>query len=204
MSNTKNSEFESAQLLAALVAKDYARDFFRLLVMYRDISASEAAARLSLHVKTAQDFLEGLARSGILDKHEAAEKKRPYFRYTLKETTIRITVDLDTLYDANQTTQHKNWLIRERKDSGALFKEGRGDRIAAVHVYEGKGRTRSERRLGLTESQGRFLYYLPFPTEAALSVTDICLKAEIPSQSLPEILDLIQILSGHGVLEIEN
>ena len=204
MSNSKKPDFAAAQQLAALVAKEYARDFFRLLVMYQDISASEGAARLSLHVKTAQDFLEGLFRSGILDRHAAAEKKRPYYRYALKERSIRISIDLDSLYDPGPQSQRKNWLIRERKDSGALFKEGRGDRIASVHVYEGSGRTRTERRLGLTESQGRFLFYLPFPTETPLSVADICRKANIPDSSLPEIWDLIQMLDTHGVLKIDS
>lgn len=197
-------DFESAQHLAALVAKDYAREFLRLLVVYHDISASEAAARLGIHVKTAQDFLEGLEQAGVLSKHEAAEKKRPYFRYTLEEPLIRINIDLKALYDAGLESRDQRRRIRERKDSGALFKEGRGGRITAVHVYEGEGRARVERRLGLTETQGRFLYYLPFPTEDPQRVTGICRKAKIPTDSLPEILDLVRVLVKHGVLEIAD
>jgi DNA-binding IclR family transcriptional regulator len=190
--------------MAALVAKEYAREFFRLLVMYRDISASEAAARLGLHVKTAQDFLEGLEQAGILAKHEAAEKKRPYFRYSLKKSSLRIELDLKMLYDGDQAATEKHRRIREKKGSGALFKEGRGERITAVHVYEGVGRSRVERRLGMTEPQGRFLYYLPFPTEDPQSVAEICRKAGVPPESLPEILDIVQILASYGVLDISE
>ncbi len=61
-------DFRTAAVLGSLLAKDYAEDIFELLVNYRAISASEVAARLDLHIKTAQDFLEGLASLGILSK----------------------------------------------------------------------------------------------------------------------------------------
>jgi len=204
MNGNKTSDFESAQRLAALLAKEYARDFFRLLVMYRDISASEAAARLSLHVKTAQDFLEGLEAAGIVSKHEAAEKKRPYFRFSLKERKVNVSVDLDSLYDSGHESERRNWRIRERRDSGALFKEGRDNRISAVNVYEGKGRSRVERRLSLTGCQGRFLFHLPFPTEDFLSVSEIATKAGVSQECLAEIVDLIDMLQAHGVIVVEK
>ncbi len=204
MNRQKTSDFESAQRLAALLAKEYARDFFRLLVMYRDISASEAAARLSLHVKTAQDFLEGLEDAGIVGKREAAEKKRPYFRFSLKERKVNFSIDLDSLYDSGHESARWNWRIRERRDSGALFKEGRNNRISAVHVYEGKGRSRVERRLSLTECQGCFLFHLPFPTEDFLSVSEIATKAGVLQDCLPEIVDLIDLLQAHAVIVVEK
>ena len=54
-------DFAAARRLGACLSRDYADEFFRLLVNYRDISASEAASRLGLHIRTAQDFLEALA-----------------------------------------------------------------------------------------------------------------------------------------------
>jgi hypothetical protein len=59
-------EFQEASKLSSFLAKDYAEAFFRLLVNYQDISASEAASRLNLHIRTAQDFLEGLTNLGNL------------------------------------------------------------------------------------------------------------------------------------------
>ena len=53
-------DFKTAAALGALLSKDYAENFFKLLVNYQDISASEAASRLNLHIRTAQDFLESL------------------------------------------------------------------------------------------------------------------------------------------------
>jgi predicted transcriptional regulator len=202
--NPKNDDFESARRLAALVSKEYARDLFRLLVMYKDISASEAAARIGLHVKTAQDFLEGLEEAGVVSKREAEEKKRPYFRYSLERTTIHIALDLDALFETAPHAVDLKRRVRERRDSGALFKEGRGEIISAVHVYEGQGRSRKERRLGLTERQGRFLFHLPFPTEPFQPIEDIGRRAGIGEDDWPEILDLLDSLIESEVIEVET
>lgn len=201
MEKNESSSFEFQRRLASLLAKEYAENFLTLLVMYRDISASEAASRLDLHIKTAQDFLEGLAEAGILTKREAAEGKRPYFRYALKETAIHLTFHLETLYNPKLHSPAAGWKIKERKHSGALFKEGRSDTISSVHVFKGSGRSRHEKRYSLTERQGKFLFHLPFPTEEPLSVSDIMDRAGLEQHSLPEILDLVDILTSHGVIE---
>src|SRR5512136_2181269 len=87
-------DFRTAARYASLLSKDYAEDVFALLVNYQAISASEVAARLNLHIKTAQDFLESLAQLGILSKEEVFEKKRPYYRYALRQGRILIDIDL--------------------------------------------------------------------------------------------------------------
>lgn len=195
------ASFERGRKLAGFLAKDYAKDFLTLLVMYRDISASEAASRLNIHIKTAQDFLEGLEEAGILGRREAAEGKRPYFRYSLREKNIQISFDLGGLYDSRSQAAASSWKIKERKNSGALFKEGRGERISAVHVFEGSGRSREERRYSLTECQGRFLFNLPFPTEPPSRVADIMRKAGLEDDCLPEVIDLVGILLERKVIE---
>jgi transposase len=201
MKSDDSPPFERSRRLASLMAKEYARDFLTLLVIYRDISASEAAARLNIHIKTAQDFLEGLETAGVLAKQEVAEGKRPYFRFTLKEQTIHITFELGDLYDKESRFSDTDWKIKERKNSGALFKEGRGERISAVHVFTGSGRSRRERRYSLTDRQGRFLFHLPFPTEPPSPVKEIMDKAGLDDDCQPEILDLVDILQTHDVIE---
>jgi len=201
MKNKRISLFEESRRLASLMAKDYAQDFLKLLVIYKDISASEAAARLGLHIKTAQDFLEGLEKAGILGKREAAEGKRPYFRYFLKGRKVNIHFDLDELYDPEACTFRLAWKIRERKNSGALFKEGRGENISAVDVFHGKGRSRKQRRYNVTECQGRFLFHLPFPTEEPRTFEEISRRAGIRDDCLHEVMDIVEVLISCGVIE---
>ena len=194
--------FKTASQLGSLISKDYAENFFKLLVIYQDISASEAASRLNLHISTAQDFLEGLNSQGIVSKKEVLEKKRPYFRYSLKKKTVTITIDFVALYDKQDHQDRLKWKIREKKNSGAIFKKfSKSDFISAVHFFTGKGRTRIEKKINLTRNQGNFLLYLPFPTEPFLSVADIIKKAKIEESNIPEVLDIIDALLNHKIIE---
>lgn len=194
-------DFETAAKYASLLSRDYAEDIFELLVNYQAISASEVATRLNLHIKTAQDFLEGLAGLGIVSKEEALEKKRPYYRYALKQT--RILVDIDLLQVRREPSRNSlSMRIRERENAGARFSLARNDDyITSVTIWTGNGREREERRVKLTGPQGRFLYHLPFPKAEPLSVASIMQKAGIEERLAPEILDLIQLLKRYEVIE---
>jgi len=196
------TDFQTAAQLGALLSKDYARDLLALLVTYRDISASEAASRLNLHIRTAQDYLDGLAALGIVSKEEVRENKRPYFRYSLQQEHIVMDLDLASLAQqppAGALTMR----VRERGSSGARFATGRGDHyIHHVAVWTGEGRERAEKRISLTAPQGRFLYHLPFPTAEPLSVAEIMKKAGVEEGLAPEILDVVALLQQHGVIEV--
>jgi hypothetical protein len=194
-------DFQTAARLGSLLAKDYAEDVFDLLVNYRAISASEVAARLDLHIKTAQDFLEGLTELGILSKEEVFEKKRPYFRYVLEQE--RIAFDLDLMQVKRlPSADNLSLRIRERENAGARFSVARSDDyITSVTIWTGDGRERQERRIKLTAPQGKFLYHLPFPRAEALTVAEIMRKAGVEEALAPEVLDLVQLLDKYAVLE---
>jgi len=194
-------DFPTAAKLGSLLAKDYAADIFELLVNYRAISASEVAARLNLHIQTAQDFLEGLAGLGILSKEEVLEKKRPYYRYILQQE--RITFDLDLMQVKRlPTAANLSLCIRERQNAGARFSVARSDDyITSVAIWSGEGRERQERKIKLTTPQGRFLFHLPFPKAEALTIAEIMRKAGVEAELAPEILDLIQLLDKYAVIE---
>jgi len=196
------NEFCNISRLCRLIAKDYAESFFKLLVTYTDISASEAASRLNIHIKTAQDFLEGLEGFGICTKKEVLERKRPYFRYTLKQRELNIHFNLCSMLKSQKASNNIKWRIRERKNSGTVFKTTRGgNRISFVHFFIGDGRARVERRLSLTEPQGCFLYHLPFPTEPFSSVEEIIAKAKINKSAIAEVLDIVEVLVNHGIIQ---
>jgi len=194
--------FKEAAKLGNYLAKDYAEDFFALLVNYQDISASEAASRLGLHIRTAQDFLEAMSSLDILDKQEVYEKKRPYFRYTLK--TDRISMDIDlTQIQQEQTPEDLTRQIRERSNSGANFSLARGGEVIShVSLWTGNGRDRKERKISLTRPQGLFLYHLPFPNAEALTVAEIVRKAGVDEDVIPEILDIVNVLEKYEVIEV--
>lgn len=194
-------DFRTAAKYASMLSKDYAEEVFALLVNYQAISASEVATRLDLHIKTAQDFLESLTELDVLTKEEVLEKKRPYYRYILKQT--RIIIDID-LIQAKHEPDHSSLSqpLRERENAGARFAVARSDDyITSVAIWTGEGRERQERKIKLTTPQGKFLYHLPFPKTAPLSIADIMQKAGVDEQLAPEILDLVQMLEKYKVIE---
>ena len=194
-------DFHTAAKYASLLSKDYAEDIFRLLVNYQAISSSEVATRLNLHIKTAQDFLESLEQLGILSKEEILEKKRPYFRYILKQT--RLVIDIDLMQVKREPSQNSlTSYIREKENAGARFSVARNDDyITSVTIWTGNGRERDERKIKLTTPQGRFLYHLPFPKAEPLTVEEIMQKAGIDQNLAPEIIDLVQLLEKYNVIE---
>jgi predicted transcriptional regulator len=194
-------DFRTAAKYASLLSKDYAEDIFRLLVNYQAISASEVATRLNLHIKTAQDFLESLEQLGVLSREEVFEKKRPYYRYALAQTRLVIDIDLMQV-KREQSDDSLSSRIRERENAGARFSVARNDDyITSVTIWTGEGRSREERKVKLTTPQGRFLYHLPFPKADPLTVDVIMHKAGVDESLAPEILDLVQLLETHHVIE---
>lgn len=195
--------FKEAAKLGSCLSKDYAEDLFRLLARYESISASEAASRLELHIKTAQDILEDLYSLKILDREEVYEGKRPYFRYRIIINEILIKIDLNELIIDDEAADSRLRIrIRERKNAGARFTTSRSnDYISNVVIWNGEGRSRTERKINLSIPQGRFLFHLPFPTAEPLSVSAIIEKARIDTANIPEIIDIVQVLIDFNVIE---
>jgi predicted transcriptional regulator len=195
-------DFKKAAILGSCLSKDYAESLFKLLVTYQSISASEAASRLNLHIKTVQDFLEALAEVDILEKEEAVEKKRPYYRYSLKTRRITMDLDLSHLFEATQPQGALSMKIREQKDAGARFSVSRDNQyISNVYIWTGQGRDRKERKINLSMPQGKFLFYLPFPSAKPETVQEIMKKAGVEEQHAGEVLDIVQELMEQGVIE---
>lgn len=199
-------DFKTVQKISNLLAKPFARDILKLLVNYQDLSASEVATRLDLHIKTAQDFLEELTSLEITSRHEVYERKRPYFRYEIQKFQFSIEVDLSTL--AEKTSQSDKRLamkIRERKNTQAVFTVARsGDYLSAVTVFQGEGRDKKERRISLTRAQGQFMYYLPFPTAKPLTIKEIFKQSGVKQNYQREILDIVELLIEYDVIESET
>jgi hypothetical protein len=196
-------DFKEAAKLGSCLSKDYAEDLFRLLATYESISASEAASRVNIHIKTTQDFLEDLYGLGILGREEVYEGKRPYFRYRLKVKQLSFEVDLEPFSrDEPVTDTRLKQKIREKKNTGARFTTSRSnDYISNVVIWAGEGRSRTERKINLSMPQGKFLFHLPFPTADFLKVKDIMTKAGIDDANTREIIDIVIVMIEFGVIE---
>lgn len=189
--------------ITSLISKDYSAEIFRILVNYKDISASEVASRLNLHIKTAQDFLEGLFSSSVIDRYEVTDRKK-YFRYILKDKEVKININLDDCFsDRRNIKEFLDRKLRERKDSGAVFKiAGTNDYLSTISIFSGNGRNKLEWKISLTENQGRFLYNLPFPSAGPLTVQEIMDKADVTHIYRGEIFDIIDVLESNSIIDV--
>ena len=76
--------------------------------------------------------------------------------------------------------------------------------ISSVSLFIGEGRQRKVRKFNLTILQGKFLYYLPFPSAAAKSVQEIMKEAKIDETRAAEIIDIVDVLIERKVIEVEK
>ena len=65
-------------------------------------------------------------------------------------------------------------------------------------------RDRKERKISLTRPQGLFLYHLPFPNAQALTIAEIIQKSGVDDDVIPEILDIVDLLEKHDVIEVTS
>ena len=185
--------------LSTFFSRKFAQDLIVLLVQYKDLSASEAASRLGLHIRTVQDWLEGMAQLGILRSDKVSEGKRPYNRYSLREPVLNIDIDLSNIplpeFD-------ENIAIREKKGAEAQFTtSARGKAISSISTVSGEGRSKAVRKWIMNPRQGSFLYYLPFPTAPPKSIREIMRQAGLSEHYLGEMIDTVRFLFELEVIE---
>ena len=199
------SDFEKLKLLGSYISKEYSKELLRLLYLYKDISASEAASRVGMHIKTVQEFFDALSEVELLDKKEVYESKRPYFRYTLKTNYIKVKFNISSLVPEEEHGGEADIFIRERKNANVRFTTARNKLFfSGVSVWTGKGRDTNEKKVSLTIPQGKFLFNLPFPNADFLSVLEIMRKAEVSEEHKAEILDIVNLLIENRVIETRD
>jgi len=197
-----SEKFDKLALFGSYIAKNYARDILQVLYTYQDVSASEAASRVGLHINTVQEFLEGMNQLDIVSREEVSEKKRPYFRYKLVSNVLNLKLDLKELFESDGEEDTTSMKIREKKNSFATFNRAKSNLFfSSVMILTGEGRDRKEKRINLTNAQGVFLYNLPFPDGQFKSIIEILKNSEIESENLPEIIDIVNLLIEYRVIE---
>jgi hypothetical protein len=196
------TDFEKVKLFGAFVSKEYSKELLRLLYLYKDISASEAASRVGIHIKTVQEFFDALYEVGVIEKREVYESKRPYFRYSFNSDKIDISLNVKELISDQNDIEKFELFIREKKNANVRFTTARNKLFfSSVSVWIGKGRDTNEKKVSLTIPQGKFLFNLPFPNADFLSISEIMRKAEASDEHKSEILDIVNLLIENKVIE---
>jgi hypothetical protein len=149
--------------------------------------------------------MEAMFELGFLDREEVYEKKRPYYRYSVRMSKIIMELDLTQLLPKENPDNRTRLKIREKKNAGVRFTTSRDNQyISNVTIWTGRGRDRAERRINLSIPQGKFLFHLPFPSAEFQSIDKIIRKAEVDPSSISEILDIVDALIELEVIESDH
>jgi predicted transcriptional regulator len=196
------TDFDKIAAFGSYIAKNYAQEILKVLYRYKDVSSSEAASRLGLHINTVQEFFEAMYQAGIVTREEVYEKKRPYYRYTLATQTIKIQINLSELFADDNMSDVTHRMIRERANSAATFNRAKNNPyFSSVVILRGTGRERKQKKINLTSAQGIFLYNLPFPDGQFTTIADIMHTAQIDRELVAEIMDIVNLLIEYGIIE---
>jgi hypothetical protein len=108
------------------------------------------------------------------------------------------------LYKIKNKNLESNTCENYLKIFSVFMASDNNDFIFNVSILIGEGRNKQIRTISLTVTQGKFLYRLPFPTAAPMSVRDILKKAGIDESHCAEVLDIVEVLKEYKVIDVEK
>src|SRR5207245_11545294 len=93
---------------------------------------------------------------------------------------------------------------RERPDrTAALEADERAEVVRRVGFVKTVRRRTTAQVMELTEAEGRFLWHLPFASEQAASVAEVCRRAKIENPiHVSKLLDFVKEMESRGVVEV--
>ncbi|MCK4614281.1 MAG: helix-turn-helix transcriptional regulator, partial [Thermoplasmata archaeon] len=183
----------------------------RILVhLFREpnTTASETAASLGIHIATAQKYLEGLERAGVVESRERPSKPRTAKEYHLLDTKISIEFDIEKM--AAEAEREKRppdlseIMIREKSRSDVAYEwDDAGKRITAVMFFRKGLRRRMERKVILSKEEGRFLWHVPFQSEEFRSAGEVMEMAGLGMDG-GKAMKIIGRFEKLGIVMVEN
>ena len=205
--NFKNIEIISDKIkrLSNLIGKEYTGKILNILFQNPYKSASEVAKILNIHIATAQSYLEELEKFNIISFRTHKVGTRPYKEYFPIKSQIKIEIDLNKASEINIKNRQyfEKRLIREKKDLNVLYDIKQNEsKIIKVYIHDDSERKRIKYSLDLNDIEGKFMWFIPFPSENPCSILDICKKAEINEYNLKHIKDFVEKLYDHNLIDI--
>ena len=189
----------------AVLAREYSFEVLRELHHRGWSGAAEIARELGIHVATAMRKLAELEALGLLEKRDRAASR--VVEYRLASPRIEIVVDFD---EQARAVSQDAWgragtvLVKERPNRNVVAEtDEEGKRVRRL-VFTTRGRWRAAGRvLDLTDLEGRFLWHVPFGSEEARPVADVCRAAGIEGAvDVARVLEFVEEMERLGIVEV--
>ncbi len=187
------------------LAREYSIELLRELHARGWSSASELAREMGIHVATAMRKLAELESLGLLEKRPRSDAD--VTEYRLARPRIDIVLDFDAEAKA---TSRDAWreaeriLVKEHPNRKVLLEsDDQARRVRRILFLTVLRRRTEARAMQLAEAEGAFLWHLPFASEPARSVADVCRKGGIQSAlQVSRILAFVAEMERLGVVDV--
>ena len=174
-------------------------------------TASEAALGLSIHISTAQSYLESLKNKNLIRSRVRPNRAR-LVEYSLINKSIQVNIDFEAMISKKYEIAHnkaKRLFIKEKKGAKVSYEWNEEKRKIVMINYMEKsksfGRMGVSHNLKLTDVEGRFLWLLPQSTEDPKNVLKIAQEAKLTNPvDIIKIMELIEILTIEKIIVIHE
>jgi len=201
----RTANLEEAREVMTALAREYSVDLLRELHGTGWSTASEVARNLGIHVATAMRKLSELEALGLLEKRVRAGTDLVEYR----SVSARVEIVLDFDGEAKAAARDawsvaKSILVRERPNRKVVLEADERAEVVRRIVFVKTVRLRTTAQvMELTEAEGRFLWHLPFASQDAASVAEVCRRGKIENPiHVSNLLDFVKEMESRGVLEI--
>ena len=201
----RTANLEEAREVMTALAREYSVDLLRELHGTGWSTASEVARNLGIHVATAMRKLSELEALGLLEKR--VREGTDLVEYRPVGGRVEIVLDFDGEAKAaarDAWSVAKRILVRERPNRKVVLEADERAEVVRRIVFVKTVRLRTTAQvMELTEAEGRFLWHLPFASQDAASVAEVCRRGKIENPiHVSKLLDFVKEMESRGVLEV--
>ncbi len=187
------------------LAREYSIELLRELHARGWSSASELAREMGIHVATAMRKLAELESLGLLEKRPRSAAD--VTEYRLARPRVEIVLDFDAEAKAasrDAWREAERILVREHPNRKVLLEsDDQARRVRRILFLTVLRRRTEAKALELAEAEGTFLWHLPFASEPARSVAEVCRKGGIESAlQVSRILAFVLEMERMGVIDV--
>ena len=160
---------------------------------------------MGIHVATAMRKLGELESLGLLEKR--TREASDVVEYRLLNPRLDIVLDFAS---AAKSAAKGAWsradriLVKEKPNAKILLEsDDEHRRVRRLLFLKFLRRRTQAQTLDLAETEGAFLWHMPFGSERARSVADICRRSGIENPlHVSRILDFVREMERMGVIEV--
>ncbi|ODS35289.1 MAG: hypothetical protein A7316_04170 [Candidatus Altiarchaeales archaeon WOR_SM1_86-2] len=200
---------EQFRRAAFVLGKDHCMEVVETLYIREWSTATEIAEELKIHTATAVKYLSELHEIGIVEKRVREGKYKDAFEYRLIEAEINLTLNFEEIIEEESEgviEKARSIRVKERVRDDVNYEwDDEKQKILKINIV-GAGLRRGVREsIELSDTEGRFLWNMPYPSEDYISVEQICEKSGIKNPvEMKKILDLVRILKEKNIIELTS